>query len=170
MAWGQGELIATPAAVARVAAGIANNGVLMPNRYVISVSGKMAPVQTGVRIAKRPQFAKHITDYMLEQSANKVQRLGLKVAGKSGTPERIWKSERINDGWYVFFAPKANGKGHIVTCIRLEAAKGSSEAIRLAGSYVIPVLVKRGYIKSFEKTGTTNLPIKNPLVKGNQNL
>lgn len=168
MAWGQGELTATPAAVARVAAAIANNGVLMPNRYVMSVSGKMVPVQGGVRIAKKPQFAKHMTDYMLEQSANKAERLGLKVAGKTGTPERIWKSERINDGWYVFFAPKANGQGHIVTCIRLESAKGSSEAVRLAGSYVIPVLVKRGYIKSVEKAGTMSQLVKNPLAKNNQ--
>ncbi|WP_211217468.1 FtsW/RodA/SpoVE family cell cycle protein [Segetibacter koreensis] len=168
MAWGQGELIATPASVARVAAGIANNGTLMPNRYVLSVSGKMVPVQAGVRIAKNPRYAQHITDYMLEQSANKAERLGLKVAGKTGTPERIWKSERINDGWYVFFAPKASGTGHIVTCIRLEAAKGSSEAVRLAGTYVVPILVKRGYIKSFEKEGRANPTIKNPLVKNSQ--
>lgn len=165
MAWGQGELIATPASVARVAAGIANNGTLIPNRYVLSVSGKPVPVQAGVRIAKSPQYARHMTDYMLEQSKNKTPRLGLKVAGKTGTPERIWKNERINDGWYVFFAPKANGSGHIVTCIRLEAAKGSSEAVRLAGTYVIPVLVKRGYIRSFEKEGTVDPAIKNPLAK-----
>lgn len=169
MAWGQGELIATPAAVARVAAGIANNGKLVPNRYVLSVSGRMIPVGTGVRIAKNPRYAVHIKDYMLEQSKNKAQRLGLSVAGKTGTPERIWKSERINDGWYVFFAPKAKGEGHIVTCIRLEAAKGSSEAVRLAGTYVIPALVKRGYIKSFEKEGTINPPpIKNQLATNNQ--
>ncbi|HEX8332866.1 MAG TPA: FtsW/RodA/SpoVE family cell cycle protein, partial [Segetibacter sp.] len=43
MAWGQGELIATPAAVARVASGIANNGTLMPNRFVMSVSGNATP-------------------------------------------------------------------------------------------------------------------------------
>ena len=91
-----------------------------------------------------------MTDYMKKQSAGKAERLGVTVAGKTGTPERIWKSERINDGWYVFFVPKANGKGHIVTCIRLESAKGSSEAVRLAGQYVVPVLLKRGYIKSFE--------------------
>ncbi|GEO09460.1 FtsW/RodA/SpoVE family cell cycle protein [Segetibacter aerophilus] len=150
MAWGQGELIATPAAVARVASGIANNGMLVPNRYVLSISGVQTPVKPGVAIAKSPEFAAYMTDYMLKQSAGKAERLKLNVAGKTGTPERIWKSERINDGWYVFFAPKAKGPGHIVTCIRLEAAKGSSEAVRLAGTYVVPALVERGYIKSFE--------------------
>lgn len=36
MAWGQGELIATPAAVARLASAIANRGTLVPNRYVLN--------------------------------------------------------------------------------------------------------------------------------------
>jgi cell division protein FtsI/penicillin-binding protein 2 len=165
MAWGQGELNATPAAVARVAAGIANKGTLMPNRFVMSVSGKQLPLKPGVAISKSPLYAQHLASYMIKQSAGKAQRLGLVVAGKTGTPERIWKSERINDGWYVFFAPKANGPGHIVTCIRLEATKGSSEAVRLAGSYVIPALLQRGYIKSFEGTGTEKPGVlRNPIL------
>ncbi len=106
---------------------------MMNNRFVLSVSGKPTTVIQGIKIAGKPTYANHLEDYMKKQSAGKAQRLGLTVAGKTGTPERIWKSERINDGWYVFFAPKANGAGHIVTCIRLEAAKGSSEAVRLAG-------------------------------------
>ena len=149
IAWGQGELIATPAAVARVACGIANGGVLMPNRFVTSISGKTTKPGRGIILAKDPQAATHLTDYMLKQSANKAEKLKLVVAGKTGTPERIWKGQKMNDGWYVFFAPKTSGSGYIVTCIRLEAAKGSSEAVRLAGSYVVPALVGRGYIKGF---------------------
>jgi hypothetical protein len=170
MAWGQGELIATPAAVARVASGIANNGVLVPNRYVLSVSGVPTPVKPGVAIAKSPQFARYMTDYMLKQSAGKTERLKLTVAGKTGTPERIRKSERINDGWYVFFTPKANGPGHIVTCIRLEAAKGSSEAVRLAGTFVIPALLQRGYIKSFNNSAVTVDSIANTRIAINDPL
>ncbi|HVG40731.1 MAG TPA: hypothetical protein VM888_03890, partial [Chitinophagaceae bacterium] len=80
----------------------------------------------------------------------KIDRLGLKVAGKTGTPERIWKKQRINDGWYVFFAPKSKGGGHIVVCIRIEATKGSSDAVKLAGKHIIPLLLERGYIQSFD--------------------
>jgi cell division protein FtsI/penicillin-binding protein 2 len=56
--------------------------------------------------------------YMIEQSAPKEYTLGIAVAGKTGTPERIWKKQQINDGWYVFFAPKANGTGNMVVCMR----------------------------------------------------
>ncbi len=53
----------------------------------------------------------------------------------------------------------ANGKGNIVVCIRIESTKGSSDAVRLAGQHVIPLLLKEGYIKSIvpaDETGTTH--------------
>ena len=80
--------------------------------------------------------------------------MGILVAGKTGTPERIVKGESIHDGWYVFFAPEATGKGHLVVCIRIEGTKGSSDAVRLAGKHIIPLLLERNYIKSFD-------PLKN---------
>jgi cell division protein FtsI/penicillin-binding protein 2 len=165
MAWGQGELIATPASIARIASGIANNGTMMPNRYVMSVGGLPAPVNKGVAIAKDSEYAKLMTKYMKEQSASKVSKLGISVAGKTGTPERILKNERINDGWYVFFVPKLNGAGHIVTCVRIENCKGSSFAVKLAGKHVIPILLQMGYIKSFDAVSGQKASIKKNLAK-----
>ncbi|MEB0302051.1 hypothetical protein, partial [Mucilaginibacter sp. 5C4] len=89
--------------------------------------------------------------YMIEQSAPKEWILGLAVAGKTGTPERIWKKQQINDGWYVFFAPKADGSGNVVVCVRIESTKGSSDAVRLAAKHVIPFLKEKGYIKSIKE-------------------
>ncbi|MGZ3837903.1 MAG: FtsW/RodA/SpoVE family cell cycle protein [Flavisolibacter sp.] len=153
MAWGQGELIATPAAIARLAASVAHHGVLIPNRYVLKISDSLLPVQPGIQVAKDSQYAATLASYMKEQSAGKIQDLHLSVAGKTGTPERMWKGERINDGWYVFFAPEAQGPGHIVVCIRMEKAKGSSEAVKLAGKYIIPKLLERGYVRGFGEPG-----------------
>ncbi|WP_374949011.1 FtsW/RodA/SpoVE family cell cycle protein [Mucilaginibacter sp.] len=147
MSWGQGELIATPAAVARLASGIANNGTMLNNRYVLKVSDSAVAVKSGIPIANDPKYAHLMRGYMIEQSAPKASTLGLAVAGKTGTPERIWKKQQINDGWYVFFAPKANGPGNMVVCIRVESTKGSSDAVKLAGQHVIPYLLKKGYIK-----------------------
>jgi cell division protein FtsW (lipid II flippase) len=146
MAWGQGELIATPAAIARLAASVSNHGLLVPHRFVLKISDSLIQTKPGVAIANDSQYAATLKSYMLEQSANKVKDLHLVVAGKTGTPERIWKGERINDGWYVFFVPKAKGPGHIVVCTRMEKAKGSSEAVKLAGKHIIPKLLQAGYI------------------------
>ena len=148
MAWGQGALIATPAALARLVSGVANNGVLVANRFVLKVSDSSTAVKGSIKLPDDPRYAALITKYMIEQSAPKVHVLGISVAGKTGTPERIWKKQSINDGWYVFFAPMAKGKGDIVVCIRIESTRGSSDAVRLAGQHVIPFLLKKGYIKS----------------------
>jgi len=149
MAWGQGELIATPAAVARLASAVANKGVLIPNRYVLKISDSLLPVKQGVAIARDSSYADILTDYMIKQSIGKIITLGVSVAGKTGTPERIVKGRRLNDGWYMFFAPKKKGKGHIVVCIRIEGTKGSSDAVKLAGNHVIPLLLKNNYIRGF---------------------
>jgi hypothetical protein len=61
----------------------------------------------------------------------------------------------------VFFTPKKNGPGHIVTCIRIEDAKGSSEAVKAAGKHIIPYLMQRGYIKGFEPVGVEQKTIVN---------
>jgi cell division protein FtsW (lipid II flippase)/cell division protein FtsI/penicillin-binding protein 2 len=151
MAWGQGELIASPAAVARLASSVANKGVLVPNRYVLKISDSTVAVKPGIKIAEDPQYAQLLTDYMLKQSANKSYTLGLTVAGKTGTPERVWKQERINDGWYVFFAANKNGKGHIIVCIRIESTRGSSKAVLLAGQHVVPILKSMGYVVDVKK-------------------
>jgi cell division protein FtsW (lipid II flippase) len=148
MSWGQGELIATPAAVARLASGIANGGTMPNNRYVLKYSDSATKVKPGIKIANDPKYAQLMRKYMIEQSAPKTYTLGIAVAGKTGTPERIWKKQQINDGWYVFFAPKQRGSGNIVVCVRIESTKGSSDAVKLAGKHVIPFLLKKGYIKS----------------------
>ncbi|RWY54247.1 FtsW/RodA/SpoVE family cell cycle protein [Mucilaginibacter gilvus] len=148
MAWGQGELIATPASVARLASGIANGGTMPNNRYVLKFSDSATSVKPGIQLANDPKYAQLMRQYMIEQSAPKAFTLGISVAGKTGTPERIWKKQQINDGWYVFFAPKQKGSGNIVVCVRIESTKGSSDAVKLAGKHVIPFLLKKGYIKS----------------------
>jgi cell division protein FtsI/penicillin-binding protein 2 len=147
-----------------LAAAVANEGVLVPHRYVLKISDSLINVNEGISIVKDSQYATIVNSYMKKQSANKVDDLGISVGGKTGTPERIWKKERINDGWYVFFAPKPRGAGHVVVCVRIEDSKGSSEAVKLAGKHVIPKLLERGYIKGFEQK-----PVKT-VVEANQKI
>lgn len=162
MSWGQGELIATPAAVARLAAAVSNHGNLTDHRYVLKISETETPVKSGIQLTN-PQYAALLKQYMIKQSETKSATLGISVGGKTGTPERIWKGARINDGWYVFFAPKASGSGNLVVCIRVESTKGSSDAVKLAGQHVIPYLLKSKYIKGLSGAGQNQIsPVQNP--------
>lgn len=148
MAWGQGELVSTPAAMARFAAAVANNGKMVPNRYVLKLNDSTVNVKEAQVVAKNPAYASLLKQYMIEQSANKAGVFGLAVAGKTGTPERVVKKRKVNDGWYVFFAPNGSGAGYTVVCIRIESTRGSSAAVNLAAEKVIPLLREKGYLKS----------------------
>ena len=160
MAWGQGELIASPASVARLVAGIANRGVMIPNRFVLKIRDSSPQIEKGITITQ-PDYADKLSEYLKKQSAGKLNKLHLTVAGKTGTPERIFKGQRINDGWYVFYAPKINGPGNIITCVRIESTKGSGDAVTLSGDLIIPKLLEYGYIKGFPDKNAKDSVINN---------
>lgn len=151
LAWGQGQLAATPVALARMAGAIANRGRMQPSRYVLSRAGQPVPVTAGVALMRQAAYADQLREFMIEQS-NPDGRAKIsvsRVAGKTGTPERMVQGEKHNDGWYVFFAPTPNGRSHTVACIRIELGESSADAVRLANTIVAPMLKERGYLGSF---------------------
>ncbi len=152
LAWGQGQLTATPMSMARMAGAVANRGLMQPPRYVVRRAGKTVPVAPGVALFKQPSYANQLRDFMIEQSNPSEGRSKIsdsRVAGKTGTPERIVLGEKQNDGWYVFFAPTPNGRSHTVTCVRIELGESSAEAVQLANTIVAPILKERGYLGTF---------------------
>ncbi|GAB4043066.1 FtsW/RodA/SpoVE family cell cycle protein [Spirosoma litoris] len=152
LAWGQGQLTATPASMARMAGAIANKGILQPSRYLLEQAGKAKPIATGKPIARRPDYAEQLQEFMIEQSNPSEGRNKIsvsRVAGKTGTPERIVRGVQINDGWYVFFAPTPDGRSHTVVAVRIELGNSSADAVNLANTVVAPILKQRGYLGSF---------------------
>jgi len=101
-------------------------------------------------LAKDTGYAHLIRQYMIEQSSmpGRQKIRNYRVAGKTGTPERIIQGEKESDGWYVFFAPTPDGRSHTVACIRIERGQSSANAVNLANT-VANILGRRGYITSF---------------------
>jgi cell division protein FtsI/penicillin-binding protein 2 len=150
IAWGQSVLTATPASMARMAGAIANNGTLQPSRYVLQEAGKAGAVSPGLQIVKDTAYASVLKGYMIDQSSTpgKQKVRNSKVAGKTGTPERVIKGVKQQDGWYVFFAPKPDGKSYTVACVRIEEGQSSANAVVVANT-VANILQKRAYMSSF---------------------
>lgn len=150
LAWGQGQLTSTPVALARMAGAIANKGVLQPSRYVLA--GKPQPIGAGQQVARQARYADQLESFMIDQSNPSEGRSKIsiaRVAGKTGTPERLVQGVRRNDGWYVFFTPTPDGQSHTVVSIRIELGESSAEAVQLANTVVAPILKQRGYLGSF---------------------
>lgn len=151
LAWGQGTLTATPVSMARMASAIAMNGTLHQSRYTSTVAGQKTPASNTVPLANDSSYASLLRKFMIEQSnpGGRSKIKGLKVAGKSGTPERMVKGEKTADGWYVFFAPVPGKASATVTCIRIEEGLSSANAV-IVGNTVAHILQKRNYVESFQ--------------------
>jgi cell division protein FtsW (lipid II flippase)/cell division protein FtsI/penicillin-binding protein 2 len=150
LAWGQSVLTATPASMARMAGAIANKGILQPSRYCLLEAGQSQPLREGVKISNDTSYASLLEHYMIDQSSTPGRQKihTTRVAGKTGTPERIVKGEKQSDGWYVFFAPTPDSTSHTVTCIRIEVGQSSANAVIIANT-VANILQRRAYISSF---------------------
>lgn len=122
---GQGKLLVTPMHMALVAAGIANDGVIM-KPYVVQKASydggrNVYTAQSKVwKNAVDKSVAKTIGEYMAECVASgtgtKAQLDSVTVAGKTGTAEN--EKEGKEHAWFVCYAPYENPE--IAICVMQE--------------------------------------------------
>jgi cell division protein FtsI (penicillin-binding protein 3) len=115
---GQGELV-TPMQMATAYAAIANGGILRPPHIVRAVGGRVQPEPTGHRIISATTAAelRHMLEGVLgpEGTASQVSIPGYKLAGKTGTankidPETGEYSQSKYVASFIGFAPASDPK------------------------------------------------------------
>lgn len=125
---GQGEVLATPLAMASVAQTVANDGVRMPTSVVRNP--ELQPDAEPVRVMS-PKLANTITDLMVDVVTYGTGTGGAiaeaQVAGKTGTaelgPEPGNPEVQILDAWFTAFAP--SDKPQIAAAMMLNDAGAS---------------------------------------------
>lgn len=161
VAWGQGDLDATPLAMARVASTVANYGNMPVTRYLLTDTADYVHVSDSVDIAL-------IRKYMIEEArvhTSKKMESG-KVGGKTGTAEREYKGLRggsvaMNDVWYVCFIDDANvssktidgnfdvnRKSSLAVAVRIERLPAGNHSQYPKGfvkERLLPILEELGY-------------------------
>lgn len=122
---GQFDVTATPLQMAMVAAGIANNGVVMKPYLVdevrgtdLSILSKAAPVELSEAVT--PQVAHELTQMMIgvvdSGTGTAAQIPGVQVAGKTGTAQSA--TNRPPYAWFVAFAPADNPKVAVAVLVQ----------------------------------------------------
>lgn len=152
IAWGQSALEASPLNMARVAGIVANNGKLMPTRFV-----RTRQQEEGIEVID-PESALLLASAMEEEASKWHDKsifpnllTGL-IGGKTGTPMREQKSDKtiMNDGWYICYIKNAENGRILSIAVRLERlphGKVSTEAVKFMAAVVLPALKDREYIK-----------------------
>jgi len=141
-AYGQGETLVTPLQMALVAATVANGGVLMTPRLVLSATNSAGTTTFSPNVIRRvasAQVASEITTAMVqavsgslgEQFTSGAQVSRLQVAGKSGTAELDPGSNPHS--WFIAFAPAQNPQVAIAVIVE-NGGHGSARAAPIAGA------------------------------------
>ncbi len=138
MAWGQGEMRASPLNMARMTSIVANDGMLRSTRYLLgdsihSISCLDKENAILLQNFMRDEAKSHPATNFYAKSES------INMGGKTGTPTRIF-----NDGWYVCFFN--SNKGKIALALRIEQCQGSSVATKWINEVIMPTLKDVGYI------------------------
>ena len=147
LAFGQERLLATPLQMALVAAGVANDGVVMEPKLVeriVSPDGdvidRFEPKEW--KTAMKPQTAAELQAMMTavveSGTATSAQISGVTVAGKTGTAET--GREGRNDTWFISFAPVENPKVAVAVALSDQDSTGGATAAPIAKAIMEAVL------------------------------
>ena len=139
LAWGQGEVTASPLTMARVASIVANGGSMPVTRYMMQDAISNVELK-----GMSQQDLKYLKECMGEEGRS--HDFDAKVYGKTGTAQRnISKKYKEQDGWYMGYCEGIDGP--IAFAVRLERGPGSGSAVTVTKQVVIPALKKLNYIK-----------------------
>jgi cell division protein FtsW (lipid II flippase) len=131
--YGQGDVVATPMRMARVAAAIASDGVLRETQWEQTAARSGEPDQFLNRNAARV-LASYMRDVVLTGTGRSLKNHPWRIAGKTGTAEL---TGRPSHAWFVGFAPYGMATRRIAFAVIIEnAGYGGTSAAAVAGDIV----------------------------------
>jgi len=131
--YGQGDVVATPLRMARVAAAIASDGALRETHQEPTAATAAEPD----RFLDRPAaglLAGYMRDVVLTGTGRSLKGHPWRIAGKTGTAEL---TGRASHAWFVGFAPFGTATKRIAFAVIIEnAGYGGANAAPMAGAIV----------------------------------
>jgi cell division protein FtsW (lipid II flippase) len=134
-AYGQGQVLASPLKMARVAATIAAGGAMPQARWVIDETNRRVDAPRPVLSASAAQtLARAMRQVVLEGTGRSLKEVEPPVAGKTGTAE---VQDAPSHSWFVGFAPYGASRHRIAFAVIVEhGGYGASAAAPIAGRLV----------------------------------
>jgi len=139
LAFGQERLDVTPIQMAMVAAGVANNGVVMKPYVVDRIEQPNGSIVTRTRPhrlskAIKPKTAAELTAMMelvvTGGTGTRAAIPGVRVAGKTGTAET--GASGINTTWFICFAPADHPRAAVAVVLQNQTGFGGDTAAPIA--------------------------------------
>jgi cell division protein FtsI/penicillin-binding protein 2/cell division protein FtsW (lipid II flippase) len=144
-AYGQGQVVASPFQMARVAATVANGGSMPQGRWITDETNTRTNAAETVLPADAAQtLAKFMREAVTSGTGRRAAANGIAVAGKTGTAELV---DLPSHAWFIGFAPYGTGAHKIAFSILVENGVYGGTAAAPAASEIVNAAAKLGLVQ-----------------------
>ena len=141
--YGQGDVVATPLRMARVAAAIASGGVLR-DTTVEQTATRRAATHVLMSPETAATLGKYMRDSVISGTGRRLREHPWRIAGKTGTAE---VHDAQSHAWFVGYAPYGPAERRIAFAVLIENAGYGGAAAAPAAGAIVTAAAESGLIK-----------------------
>ncbi|MDE3165201.1 MAG: FtsW/RodA/SpoVE family cell cycle protein, partial [Acidobacteriota bacterium] len=144
-AYGQGEVVASPFQMARVAATVANGGAMPQGRWLTGESNpRLAPAAAVLTPAAAETLGRFMREVVTGGTGRRAAGAAAPIAGKTGTAELAGEPSHA---WFIGYAPFGASARKIAFSVLVENGVYGGTASAPAGAEIVNAAVKLGLIQ-----------------------
>jgi len=144
--YGQGDVVATPLRMARLAAAIASNGILRDTN--VERRARDSKASTSTRVLLTPEdatlLARYLRDAVLVGTGRSLRGHPWRIAGKTGTAE---VHDAQSHAWFVGYAPYGPAEKRVAFAVIIENAGYGGLAAAPAAGEIVSAAAANGLIR-----------------------
>jgi cell division protein FtsW (lipid II flippase) len=142
--YGQGDVVASPLRMARVAAAIASNGTLRDVRVEKTASARSSPTHDLVSPDAAATLGRYLRDAVLTGTGRSLREHPWRIAGKTGTAE---VHGAPSHAWFVGYAPYGQAEKRVAFAVLIENAGYGGAAAAPAAGEIVTAAAQSGLLK-----------------------
>jgi cell division protein FtsI/penicillin-binding protein 2 len=143
--YGQGQVVASPFQLARVAATVANGGAMPQGRWLTDENNaRTAAPQPVLDPASAQTLAKFMREVVTSGTGRRAAGASVPIAGKTGTAEL---ADAPSHAWFIGYAPYGAAARKIAFSVLVENGVYGGTAAAPAGAEIVDAAAKLGLIQ-----------------------
>ncbi len=143
--YGQGQVVASPFQMARVAATVANGGLMPQGRWISDETNpRNSPPETVLAPGDDQTLARFMREVVTSGTGRRAAAAALPIAGKTGTAEL---ADAPSHAWFIGFAPYGGTRRKIAFAVLVENGVYGGTAAAPAAAEIVNAAAKLGLVQ-----------------------